>query len=261
MQTSICCPSLRRYWLRFALPDRVGAVRALLLSRISRWTLVISLSERRPRIFAADLPGGAALGITGFFAYMAHDARPTRMDRAAALMIYVFVAYVVRHRAVCSRCISASAACSRDRLVHRRTARRSDPDRPRLHRVGARRREHRARDRHARALERRRRDEPDRLYDGEWAGLAGVDSWSSRRARESRTGTKGTWVITHRWLVHARRAVRPPDAQRTPDRLSADVANDHVGCVAEGRIVRIAATENVDKRGGCLKRRGPSGES
>ena len=84
-----------------------------------------------------------------------------------------------------------------------------------------------------------RTDEPDRRYDGEWAGLTGVD-FVIVSARRKPGWTKGTWVITRRRLVRARRAVRSADAEWLAHGVSVDGADDARGRAKE-RPVRIAA--------------------
>jgi hypothetical protein len=74
-----------------------------------------------------------------------------------------------------------------------------------------------------------RMDEPDRRYDGDWAGLAGVDFVivSSRRKPE---WTKGTWVITNDgWFVLGDPFDRPmPNGLRTVYPLTAQTTLEAV---------------------------------
>lgn len=67
-----------------------------------------------------------------------------------------------------------------------------------------------------------RSDEPDRRYDGEWAGLTGVD-FVIVSARRKAGWTKGTWVITNDgWYVLGEPFDRPtPNGLRTVYPLTA----------------------------------------
>ena len=138
--------------------------------------------------------GGAALGITGYFEYMAY-VLAQREFTLPPFMLAVFISYVLlTPRGLFSlylllsglvRMISgwieqpegdpvltlADAAWRRLLATQRDTRQRKD----RL------------------ALE--REDEPDRRYDGEWAGLKGVD-FVIVSARRKPGWTKGTYVIT-----------------------------------------------------------------
>ncbi len=159
--------------------------------------------------------GGAAFGITGFFAFMAR-VLAEREWTAPPFMIYVFVSYVVATpRGLFSLYLTISGLLraigwfagepfgdpiltgvdnlvSRARASHREQAAR-----------GARER-----------LE--GTDEPDRRYDGEWAGLTGVD-YVVVAARRKPGWTKGTWVITDDgWFTLGEPFDRPtPNGLRT----------------------------------------------
>jgi hypothetical protein len=159
--------------------------------------------------------GGAALGITGYFEFMARVLEE-RLWTSPPFMIYVFISYVfVTPRGLFSLYLVASGlvrygswfvgepigdpvltlADSLSRRLRTSTRQRSD--------------------RNARlALE--RDDEPDRRYDGAWAGLDGVD-FVIVAARRKPGWTKGTWVITGEgWFTLGEPFDRPmPQGLRT----------------------------------------------
>jgi len=74
-----------------------------------------------------------------------------------------------------------------------------------------------------------RMDEPDRRYDGEWAGLTGVDFVIVSSRRKS-GWTKGTWVITNDgWFVLGEPFDRPmPNGLRTVYPLTAQTTLEAV---------------------------------
>lgn len=74
-----------------------------------------------------------------------------------------------------------------------------------------------------------RTDEPDRRYDGEWAGLTGVD-WVIVSARRKPGWDKGTWVITgDGWFVLGEPFDRPmPNGLRTVYPLTAQTTLEAV---------------------------------
>lgn len=159
--------------------------------------------------------GGAALGITGYFEFMARVLEE-RLWTSPPFMIYVFISYVfATPRGLFSlylvatgliRCgswfvgepIGDPALTLADNLWRQlRTSKRQRSDRnARL------------------ALE--RDDEPDRRYDGAWAGLDGVD-FVIVAARRKPGWTKGTWVITGEgWFTLGEPFDRPmPQGLRT----------------------------------------------
>ena len=159
--------------------------------------------------------GGAAFGITGFFAHMA-DVLAQREWTSPPLMIFVFVSYVFASpRGLLSLYLTLSGLLRAigwlvgepfgdpiltgiDSLISR---------------TGASRRERATR------IARERLEglvEPDRRYDGEWAGLAGVD-FVVVAARRKPGWTKGTWVITNDgWFTLGEPFDRPtPNGLRT----------------------------------------------
>jgi hypothetical protein len=75
-----------------------------------------------------------------------------------------------------------------------------------------------------------RTDEPDRRYDGTWAGLTGVD-WVIVSARRKPGWSKGTWVITNNdgWFVLGESFDRPmPNGLRTVYPLTAQTTLEAV---------------------------------
>lgn len=164
--------------------------------------------------------GGAALGITGYFEFMARVLEQ-RLWTSPPFMIYVFISYVfatprglvslylvgaglIRYAAwFIGEPTGDPALTLADNLLRRlRTSNRARSDR------------------HARlALE--RADEPDRRYEGEWAGLDGVD-FVIVAARRKPRWTKGTWVITSEgWFTLGEPFDRPmPQGLRTVYPLS-----------------------------------------
>lgn len=159
--------------------------------------------------------GGAALGITGFFAHMA-DILAQREWTAPPMMILEFVSYVLATpRGLFSLYLAISGLIRSiswlvdeplgdpiltgiDHLVSNTTASR----RTRVARVARERLEGTV--------------EPDRRYDGEWAGLTGVD-YVVVAARRKPGWTKGTWVITgDGWFTLGEPFDRPtPNGLRT----------------------------------------------
>jgi hypothetical protein len=159
--------------------------------------------------------GGAALGITGYFEFMARVLEQ-RLWTSPPFMIYVFISYVfatprglfslylvgtglVRYGSwYISEPIGDPVLTAADHLSRRmRTSNRARSDRnARL------------------ALE--RDDEPDRRYDGEWAGLAEVD-FVIVAARRKPGWTRGTWIITSEgWFTLGEPFDRPmPQGLRT----------------------------------------------
>lgn len=159
--------------------------------------------------------GGLALGITGFFAYMA-DVLARREWTAPPFMVYVFVSYIVATpRGLLSLYLTMSGLV---RLVSWFIGEPfGDPILTGLDQLVSRARTT-SRERSAQVARARleRTDEPDRRYDGEWAGLTGVYCVivSARRKPE---WTKGTWVITNDgWFTLGEPFDRPtPNGLRT----------------------------------------------
>ena len=144
--------------------------------------------------------GGAALGVTGFFSYMAY-VLAQREWTAPPMMIYVYLSYVLATpRGLFSLYLAISGfvrvaawyidepsgdpllTAADDLLSRGRTSQRQRSERAaRQNLEGA--------------------DEPDRRYDGDWAGLSGVD-FVIVAARRKPGWTRGTWVITDDgWFV------------------------------------------------------------
>lgn len=184
----------KRYWQSFDLPvPNVAAASSML-------TLFV----------------GAALGITGFFAYM-KDVLAAREFTAPPFMLAVFLGYVFftfrgvfSLYLVISGVVRAAASYTGEpfgdpiltgvdtlaRLTFTKRRQRSTAvAREKLEKI----------------------DEPDRRYDGDWAGLSGVD-FVIVAARRKPGWTKGTWVITDEdgWYVIGEPFDRPmPNGLRT----------------------------------------------
>jgi hypothetical protein len=138
--------------------------------------------------------GGAALGITGFFAYMAY-VLAQREWTAPPLMIFVFVSYLfATPRGLFSVYLTISGLLRAIGWVVGEPF--GDPILTGIDSLVSRTRTSQ-RERTARVARERLEgtDEPDRRYDGDWAGLAGVD-YVIVAARRKPGWTKGTWVIT-----------------------------------------------------------------
>ena len=158
---------------------------------------------------------GTAVGITGFFSYMAY-VLAQREWTAPPLMLVVFISYVVATpRGLFALYLTATGFV---RAVAWYTGEPfGDPILTGIDWLWRRQRSS-TRDRseaQARlALE--KTDEPDRRYDGAWAGLDGVD-FVVVAARRKPGWTKGTWVITaDGWFVLGEPFDRPmPNGLRT----------------------------------------------
>jgi hypothetical protein len=139
--------------------------------------------------------GGAALGINGFFTHMA-GVLAQREWTAPPFMVAIFFGYVFfTPIGVFSIYLTISG------LIRAVSGYIGEPlGDPIL--TGVDTLLSRTRSSHRERMERVRRerlegtDEPDRRYDGEWAGLANVD-FVIVAARRKPGWTKGTWVITH----------------------------------------------------------------
>jgi hypothetical protein len=171
---------------------------------------------------------GAALGITGYFAFMDH-VLSQRLWTPPPMMIQVYFSYVFfTPRGLFSIYLVASGVIRfgswhvgepiGDPILTlldtagRRLLTRQDAERARRDRL---------------ALE--KADEPDRRYDGEWAGLTGVD-FVIVSARRKPGWTKGTYVMTSdgwyvlgdpfdRPMANGLRTVYPLTEHRTLDVL------------------------------------------
>jgi len=158
---------------------------------------------------------GTAVGITGFFSYMAY-VLAQREWTAPPLMLVVFISYVVATpRGLFALYLTATGFL---RAVAWYTGEPfGDPILTGIDWLW-RRRLSSARERseaQARlALE--KTDEPDRRYEGAWAGLDGVD-YVVVAARRKPGWSKGTWVITgDGWFVLGEPFDRPmPNGLRT----------------------------------------------
>ena len=158
---------------------------------------------------------GAALGIVGYFEFMAY-VLSERLWTAPPMMIYVFISYVFfTPRGLFSLYLVATGffrygawfvgephgdpILTLIDSTWRRLLDRQQVTRQRNERL---------------ALE--RDDEPDRRYDGAWAGLSGVD-FVIVSARRKPGWTKGTYVITtDGWFVLGEPYDRPmPNGLRT----------------------------------------------
>jgi len=159
--------------------------------------------------------GGAAIGITGFFSYMA-DVLAQREWTAPPMMIYVYVTYLfATPRGLISLYFTISGmlravACYIDEPFGDPLLTAADSA------ISRRRSSHRERSSRAEREKLERADEPDRRYDGEWAGLSGVD-FVIVSARRKPEWTRGTWVISSDgWFVLGEPFDRPmPNGLRT----------------------------------------------
>ena len=144
--------------------------------------------------------GGAAFGITGFFAHMAFILAQ-REWTAPPMMIYVFIGYLIgTWRGVLSLYFTFTGMLRAiGWLVDEPFG---DPILTGLDNLISRGRVSQ-RQRSARVAREKLegKDEPDRRYPGEWAGLPDVD-FVIVAARRKPGWTKGTWVITDAgWFV------------------------------------------------------------
>ncbi len=158
---------------------------------------------------------GVALGITGYFAVMA-SVLEQREWTAPPFMIYVFVSYVfATPRGLLSFYLALSGFL---RVVGWYTGEPfGDPIMTGLDSL-MRRTTQARRDTAARSARERleRADEPDRLHDGEWAGVPSA-TYVVVAARRKPGWTKGTWVITNDgWYTLGEPFDRPtPNGLRT----------------------------------------------
>jgi hypothetical protein len=170
--------------------------------------------------------GGAALGITGYFSYMS-AVLSTSYWVSPPLMLPAFFGYVFfSPRGLFSLYVTISGLIRA--VAWYIDEPHGDPLLTGLDHLWRRRRGQRAerRQTHQRhALE--GAEEPDRRYDGDWAGLAGVDCVIVS-ARRKPQWTKGTFVITSdgwftlgepfdRPMPNGLRTVYPLTRQTTPD--------------------------------------------
>jgi hypothetical protein len=188
-----CATLPKRYWQSIDLPvDNVAAVSAML-------TLFL----------------GAALGISGFFAHM-EAILAAREFTPSPWMMPAFFGYVFfTPRGLFSLYLVVAGLL---RAVGSFTGEPfGDPILTGIDAVVSRTRTSQ-REQSARAARERleRSDEPDRRYDGEWAGLAAVD-YVIVAARRKPGWTKGTWVITAEgWFTLGEPFDRPtPNGLRT----------------------------------------------
>jgi hypothetical protein len=158
---------------------------------------------------------GAAFGIAGYFEFMAY-VLGQRLWTAPPFMIYVFISYVFfTPRGLFSLYLVASGFFRYGAWFVGEPH--GDPILTLIDSTWRRllNRQHVTRQRNDRlALE--RDDEPDRRYDGEWAGLPGVD-FVIVSARRKPGWTKGTYVVTtDGWFVLGDPYDRPmPNGLRT----------------------------------------------
>lgn len=159
--------------------------------------------------------GGAAFGITGFFAYMSFILAQ-REWTAPPMMIYVYATYIMATpRGVFSVYLTVSGVMRAIGWLIDEPF--GDPiltaiDTLWSHGVTSQRA------RSARAARERLEgaDEPDRRYDGDWAGLADVD-YVIVAARRKPEWSAGTWIITtDGWFTLGEPFDRPtPNGLRT----------------------------------------------
>jgi hypothetical protein len=93
-----------------------------------------------------------------------------------------------------------------------------------------------------------RTDEPDRRYDGEWAGLTGVD-WVIVSARRKAGWHKGTWVITDDgWFVLGDPFDRPmPNGLRTVYPLTAQTTLEAVRKSVQYELPPLRPNKGIHK--------------
>jgi hypothetical protein len=207
-----------------ALIDLVIALPFALLPR-RRWDAV-NLPVQNVVLPSALITclGGAAFGITGFFAHMAFILAQ-REWTAPPMMIYVFIGYVIgTWRGLLSLYLAITGMLRAVAWFVDEPF--GDPILTGLdHLIARGRTSHRDRSTRAAREKLEGSDEPDRRYDGEWAGLPGVD-FVIVAARRKPGWTKGTWVITDEgWFVlgepfdrpmpHGLRTVYPLTVQNT----------------------------------------------
>lgn len=177
----------------------------------------VDLPIENVALFSALLSfvGGAVLGITGYFEFMAY-LLSQRLWTPPPMMIYAYLSYVFfTPRGLFSLYLVVAgffrAAAWFVGGPH------GDPLLTLLDSTWRRllNKHHETRVRNER-LELERIDEPDRRYDGEWAGLKGVD-FVIVSARRKSGWTKGTYVITtDGWYVLGEPFDRPmPNGLRT----------------------------------------------
>ena len=198
-----------------ALLDYVIAVPFALLPRRrwDHWDLPIENVNAASALLTCL--GGAALGITGFFSYMAY-VLAQREWTAPPMMIAVYITYLIATpRGVLSIYLTVSGMVRFVAWYIGEPA--GDPILTALDSAWSRARSaQRQRSAHAARQQLERADEPDRRYDGEWAGLMDVN-FVIVAARRKPGWTKGTWVITDEgWFVLGEPFDRPmPNGLRT----------------------------------------------
>jgi hypothetical protein len=159
--------------------------------------------------------GGAALGITGFFSYMAY-VLAQREWTAPPMMIYVYLSYILATPRGLFSLYLAITGFVRIAAWHV-----NEPSGDPLLTVADElltrwKASQRQRSERAAREQLEGADEPDRRYDAAWAGLSGVD-FVIVAARRKPEWTRGTWVVTDEgWFVLGEPFDRPtPNGIRT----------------------------------------------
>ena len=151
---------------------------------------------------------GAALGITGYFSYMAYVLAQSEFT-PPPMMLVVYITYVTATpRGLFSVYLTVSGLL---RIISGYIDEPAGDPIVTLLDGAISRTKTTQRQRSARAArqELEGADEPDRRYDGEWAGLKGVD-FVIVAARRKPGWTRGTWVITDEgWFVLGEEFDRP----------------------------------------------------
>jgi hypothetical protein len=188
----------RRYWESIDLPIANVALASAMLS-----------------IF-----GGAALGIQGYFEFMARVLEQ-RLWTAPPFMIYVYISYVfLTPRGLFALYLALTGLIRYAAWFTGEPI--GDPILTVLDSLSRRlRASERARSTRNARLALEREDEPDRRYDGTWAGLDDAE-FVVVAARRKPGWTKGTWIITSEgWFTLGEPFDRPmPQGLRTVYPLS-----------------------------------------
>ena len=103
-------------------------------------------------------------------------------------------------------------------------------------------------------------DEPDRVYDSEWAGLAGVD-YVVVAARRKPGMDQGRVGDHRRRLVHARRALRSADAERSSHRLPLTLQTTTLDVLRKGVSYELPPLRKGSGRMASHPRRSAGGQT
>lgn len=212
-----------RYWL-----ELIVALPFALLPRRHWQSIDLPIANVIAASSLLTLLMGAGLGVSGFFAHMSRALQP-REFTPPPFMLAVFLGYVfftprglLSSYLVFSGLARAAASWTGEPF--------GDPILTGIDSLARRffTKQQQRTVREARAkLE--KSDEPDRRYDGEWAGLTNVD-FVIVAARRKPNWTRGTWVITDDgWFVLGEPFDRPmPNGLRTIYPLTAQTTLEPV---------------------------------